>query len=258
MDACEGEGESMADCAQFCGDNERLFKAAGAETVEDALASIAAARAVLDGGMVGDDSPQYTDIELRVGRKGAGMSDTVDDRFGLFRSFIRHRAYLADVMGRVARAVEQRAQIHDLSKLQDDEFEGFSRIHAAARIHKFGSPEYAEGLRQERPTIDLHFSRNRHHPERPKLMGEAAEVGRGMPDDYTYWAARDGAAMNFLDVIEMVCDWWAASKGYDDARPWSETVKLNLAQKEKYLSSEQLWLARDVAAWLAVKAPSNG
>ncbi len=30
--------------------------------------ALAAARAVLDGGMVGDDSPQYTDIELRVDR----------------------------------------------------------------------------------------------------------------------------------------------------------------------------------------------
>ena len=178
------------------------------------------------------------------------MNNDADDKFGLVRSFIRHRAYLADVMGHVARALEHRAQVHDLSKLQDDEFEGFSRINAAARIHKFGSPEYAEGMRQERPTIDLHFSRNRHHPERPKLMGEMAEYERGLPDDATYWSAHSDAAMTFLDVIEMVCDWWAASKGYDDARPWTETVELNFAQKGKHLSVEQIWLARSVAVWL--------
>ena len=181
------------------------------------------------------------------------MSDepTALDMFGLFRSFTRHRAFLAEAMGRVSRALESRATVHDLSKLQDDEFAGFARINAAARVQKFGSPEYAEGMRRERPTIDLHFSRNRHHPERPRLIGEAAEVARGLPDDATYWAAHTSAQMTFLDIIEMVCDWWAASKGYDDARPWQETVELNFAQKGKYLSAEQLWLARSVAALLA-------
>ncbi len=57
--------------------------------------------------------------------------------------------------------------------------------------------------------------------------------------------------MTFLDVIEMVCDWWAARKGYDDPRPWLESVELNFKAKGKYLSEEQLWLARSVAAFLA-------
>ena len=179
------------------------------------------------------------------------MSDN-DDKFGLLRSFIRHRAYLAEVMSRVAGALNSRAAIHDVSKLADDEFAGFARINGAARVNKFGSPEYAEGMKRERPTIDLHFSRNRHHPERPGLVGEAAEEKRGLPDDFTYWQARDGATMTFLDVIEMVCDWWAASKGYNDDRPWSKSVELNLAAKGKYLTEAQTWLARDVAKWLEV------
>ena len=186
------------------------------------------------------------------------MSDTtVDDKFGLLRSYLAHRAYLADAMGRVASELTSRAHVHDLSKLKDDEFEGFSRINAAARVNKFGSPEYAAGMRQERPTIDLHFSRNRHHPERPRLIGNAAEVARGLPDDATYWEARDGAEMTFLDVIEMVCDWWAARKGYGDSRPWLDSVALNLEQKGKYLTDAQTWLARDVAAWIATLGPQE-
>lgn len=181
------------------------------------------------------------------------MATTIDtqDALGLLRSFLAHRAYLAEGVGMVTAELERRAVVHDLSKLKDDEFEGFSRINAAARVHKFGSPEYAEGMAQERGTIDLHFSRNRHHPERPKLMGEAAERERGLPDDFTYWTAHAAASMNFLDVIEMVCDWWAARKGYDDPRPWLDSVKLNLDAKGKHLSESQRWLAESVAQFLA-------
>jgi hypothetical protein len=150
------------------------------------------------------------------------------DAFGLFRSWLRHTAFLRSALGRVVAELSRRSQEHDLSKLSDDEFAGFCRINAAARINKFGSPEYAEGMRRERGVIDTHFSRNSHHPE--------------------------GREQSFLDVIEMVCDWWAASKGYDDPRSWADTVELNLAQKGKHLTPERLWLAREVAAFLASSA----
>lgn len=172
------------------------------------------------------------------------------DAFGLLRSFLRHRAFIAESIGLVSAELARRAVVHDLSKMLDDEFAGFSRINAAARINKFGSPEYQAGMDQERAVIDLHFSRNSHHAERPSLIGKQAEIDRGLPDDFTYWTARNAAAMTFVDVIEMVCDWWAARKGYGDPRPWSETVGLNLASKGKYLSDSQLWLARQVAAFL--------
>lgn len=179
-----------------------------------------------------------------------------DDKFGLLRAFLAHRAYLSEAMGLLAGELRRRADVHDLSKLLDDEFEGFSRINAAARINKFGSPEYVEGMKRERPTIDLHFSRNSHHPERPRLLGEKAEVERGLPDDATYWNAHTSARMTFLDVIEMVCDWWAARKGYNDSRTWRESAKLNLDAKGKYLSAEQLWLANEVIDWFG--EPGDG
>ncbi len=169
-----------------------------------------------------------------------------DDAFGLLRSYSRHRDYVRAALARIVDDLNQRAIVHDASKMLDDEFAGFSRINAAARVHKFGSPEYKEGMTAERPTINLHFSRNSHHPERPRLIaGEETE-----PDDFQYWKKKVAADMTFLDVIEMVCDWHGARKGYDDSRSWADSVKLNFESKGKYLSAEQRWLAEQVAQFL--------
>lgn len=157
---------------------------------------------------------------------------TAADAFGLLRSYSRHRDYVRLALVFVTQALERRSLEHDASKMLDDEFAGFARINAIARVNKFGTPEYKASMQQEKATIDLHFSRNSHHPERPKLLGDAAEKDRGLPDDATYWAAHSAARMTFLDVIEMVCDWWGARKGYNDSRmTWPESVEMNLTSK---------------------------
>lgn len=174
-----------------------------------------------------------------------------NDAFGLLRSYSRHRDYVRLALTFVVQALERRAIEHDASKMLDDEFAGFARINAVARVHKFGTSEYKDAMRAEKATIDLHFSRNSHHPERPSLLGDAAETDRGLPDDFTYWSARDGARMTFLDIIEMVCDWWGARKGYADSRmDWAESVTANLESKGKFLSAEQKWLVAEVAQFL--------
>jgi hypothetical protein len=183
---------------------------------------------------------------------------TASDAFGLLRSYSRHRDCVRLALLSVIQDIERRSLVHDASKMLDDEFAGFARINAIARLNKFGSEEYKASMDQERPTIDLHYSRNSHHPERPKVLGELAEERRGLPDDFTYWSARDGARMTFLDVIEMVCDWWGARKGYGgDSRSWAESVELNFKSKAHLLSAEQLWLARDVAAFLGALDPGE-
>lgn len=141
------------------------------------------------------------------------------------RSIIRHRDYIKQAINEVTHALEQRATVHDLSKFLDDEFEGFSRINVDRP--KFGTPEYHERMRSEKPTILRHYSRNSHHPEH--------------------------GPMTFLDVIEMVADWWAAGKGYDNRMDWSEAVNTNLRNKGAYLLDWQIDLAEDVAKFLGSK-----
>lgn len=183
---------------------------------------------------------------------------TPADAFGLLRSYSRHRDFVRLALTHVQQAIERRAIEHDASKMLDDEFAGFARINAAARTCKFGTPEYKASMDGERETIDLHFKRNSHHPERPVLLGDAAEHDRGLPDDYTYWSARDGARMTFLDVIEMVCDWWGARLGYADSRmTWRESIEMNLKHKGQYLNEWQVALVHDVAQFLETTDPTR-
>jgi hypothetical protein len=182
------------------------------------------------------------------------MDEPIDlkpaDAFGLLRSFLAHRAYLDEAVGLLTADLHRRSAVHDMSKLKDDEFFGFCRINAAARVNKFGSKEYQAGIDAERSVVDLHYLRNSHHPERPKLAGEQAEQHRGLPDDATYWAAIFTSRLTFLDIIEMACDWFAAWKGYGDQRPWLESAALNLEKKGEHLSEEQRWLAEEVIEFL--------
>lgn len=164
------------------------------------------------------------------------------DAIGLLRSYSRHRDYVRLALHRISNALHERGMVHDASKLLDDEFAGFSRINAAARINKFGSQEYIAGMKAEKKTIDLHFSRNSHHPEHADLVAGIHTE----PDDYKYAVARAAHEMTFLDVIEMVCDWWGAGKGYSDTRPWHDSLAMNLTSKGKHLTPEQKWLATEV------------
>jgi len=171
------------------------------------------------------------------------MSDN-EAEIGFLRSFFAHRAYVAEGVRIVVNRLSERANTHDLSKLQDDEFKSYCRINAGVRSGlKFGTPEYTELIKREKEFVDLHFSRNRHHPERPRF---AAGIDTEL-DDYNYAVKLAAEAMTFIDIIEMVVDWWAARKGYGDTRPWAESVELNFKSKAKYLSPGQLWLAQSVA-----------
>ena len=179
------------------------------------------------------------------------------DAINLLRSYTRHRDYVRLALRRVESALAERREVHDASKLLDDEFSGFSRINKAARVQKFGSPEYAKGMKRERGTIDLHFSRNSHHPEHATY---GAPDGSGLQGSEVveYDCGVSAREQTFLDVIEMVCDWWGAGKGYDDPRPWRESAALNLEHKGKYLTPEQRWLAEQVVEFFASPTPPGG
>jgi hypothetical protein len=134
-------------------------------------------------------------------------------------TILHHQKLVSCLLRRVARELEERADKHDLSKFKDDEFGGFVEINCIAREHPYGSQEYRDSLKDNK-TIDLHFSRNRHHPE---------YHANGVKD------------MNLIDLLEMVCDWASASMTYGNTK--MEDV-LEEQRKRFGLSDSQVELFR--------------
>jgi hypothetical protein len=89
----------------------------------------------------------------------------------------------------------QRAEGHDQSKLEKYELDGFVEYTPKLRGTTYGSDEYKIYLQEMKPFLDHHYQENRHHPEHFK----------------------DGInGMNLIDILEMFCDWLAATKRHAD------------------------------------------
>lgn len=79
---------------------------------------------------------------------------------------------------------------HDASKLEEPELSLFAEWGPKLKTLTYGSDEYKAALKAMGPALQHHYESNRHHPEHHN------EGVRGM---------------NLVDLIEMVCDWKAAS-----------------------------------------------
>jgi hypothetical protein len=136
-------------------------------------------------------------------------------------TILRHQALVRKYLLQLAKALEARALVHDLSKLQLDEFSGFVEIQQIARQHKLDSPEYKASINHQ--AVQLHLARNPHHPE--------------YHDDGIY-------DMSLLDLIEMVTDWKAAGETYGKTS-LEESLPI---QKERFkMTDEQYRLIQLIA-----------
>lgn len=143
----------------------------------------------------------------------------------LLRNYSRHRDYVRLALLHIIHSLEKRSLTHDSSKMLSDEFEGYTKASIDLKNTTYGTPEYKSAIEKSRPTIDLHFERNSHHPEHKDL--------------------------SFLDVIEMVCDWYGAREGYaDSTKGWLEGVEDILKIKGKLLNEHQKWLVLEIAEFL--------
>lgn len=87
-----------------------------------------------------------------------------------------------------------RSQEHDKSKLEDPELSIFDEYTPKLKDCTYGSDEYKGFLEGMKPALDHHYAENRHHPEH---LGDIHK-------------------MNLIDLLEMVCDWKAASERHAD------------------------------------------
>ncbi len=92
-------------------------------------------------------------------------------------------------------ALGKRAKLHDGSKLQPPEAEIFREMTPRLKGLTYDSPEYKQCLSAMHTALAHHYCENRHHPEH-------------FTDSVT--------GMNLLDLVEMFCDWKAATLRHAD------------------------------------------
>jgi len=110
----------------------------------------------------------------------------------------------------------ERAVVHDNSKFSLEEYEPYEDAFPGLQKYAYGTNEFKAELRKIKPAIQHHYKANRHHPE------------------YFEYGIND---MNLLDIIEMTCDWIAASK-----RSQTDILKGLEMNKERFDISDQLFV----------------
>lgn len=152
------------------------------------------------------------------------MSDTGDSLFDSRPETQAHIGRVRHFVGLAVRNLDARADRHDASKLVSPEVEAFDIATPKLANLVYGSEEYKQSLRDLGPALQHHFTCNDHHPEH-------FENGvRGM---------------SLMALIEMLCDWRAASertKQRTDDPEKVATFASGLAyQKERFGISDDLY-----------------
>jgi len=127
----------------------------------------------------------------------------------------QHIKNVASKIETVKKVLSIRITHHDSSKLEEPELSTFDIYTEKLKGSTYGSEEYKQFLKDMKPALDHHYANNRHHPE---------HFNNGI----------DG--MNLIDLLEMFCDWIAATERHDDGNIFN-SVKLN---KERFEMSDQL------------------
>ena len=91
--------------------------------------------------------------------------------------------------------LDKRAKVHDDSKLKSPELETFVKFTPKLAGSTYGSEEYKKNLEGMQVALKHHYEVNSHHPE---------HYENGIK------------GMDLLDVIEMFCDWKAATERHED------------------------------------------
>lgn len=128
---------------------------------------------------------------------------------------IKHIHKVREYLYLMIEELDQRARLHDLSKLESPEAEIFGEFTPELAKTEYGSKEYLELLEKVKPAIEHHYAKNRHHPE---------NHANGIND------------MTLIDLVEMLSDWKAATE-----RNKNGNIKKSIEHNTgRYGMSEQL------------------
>ena len=108
---------------------------------------------------------------------------------------LAHIKQVASFINKIVLNLNIRAFDHDQSKLESPEREIFDEYTPKLKDTTYGSDEYNGYLKEMKVALNHHYKQNRHHPEHHE---------NGVKD------------MNLIDLIEMLCDWKAATMRHAD------------------------------------------
>ena len=156
----------------------------------------------------------------------------------------KHIQAVQRLLGRCVRNLLVRGEVHDASKLESPEVEIFEVATEKLAALTYGSDEYKSALAEMKPALAHHYSNNRHHPEyfdcwecpqchRRYTKDDVPEIG--YPQSDARWCLdcfggefpgffelallnpKGGiGGMTLLDLVEMLCDWKAATMRHND------------------------------------------
>ena len=123
------------------------------------------------------------------------MSDlSLEEQATNYHTF-RHIERVRNLLNSCVAELLKRGELHDQTKLERPEVEAFTEHTSKLASSTYDSEEYNQRKKEMKAALDHHYANNRHHPEHFK---------NGVDD------------MNLLDILEMICDWKAASERHTD------------------------------------------
>jgi hypothetical protein len=108
---------------------------------------------------------------------------------------LEHIANVEELIETIKDELCNRQYHHDESKLQSPEVEIFDEYTPKLKETTYGSDEYKQYLKEMSFALTHHYAVNRHHPEHFN---------------------NNVSHMNLVDLIEMICDWKAATLRHTD------------------------------------------
>ncbi len=117
------------------------------------------------------------------------------DKFETMVQTYEHKRQVSWNITNIIHDLLLKSLLHDDSKLESPEVEIFAEYTPKLASTTYGSDEYKGYLKEMQVALNHHYASNQHHPE-------------------FYSEGING--MTLVDLIEMICDWVAATMRHDD------------------------------------------
>lgn len=121
---------------------------------------------------------------------------------------IKHIEKVRKYIGIFLKKLYYRGIEHDKQKLSEPEVNVFAEYTPKLSKSTYGSEDYQKFLTEMKPALEHHYANCRHHPE---------HFTNGIED------------MNLVDIVEMFCDWKAASLRQNDGN-LLKSIETNVAR----------------------------